>query len=482
MSESEQNNESEQNSAKVFQITVVSAGLSQMSTTTKLGESIALKTAGFLREHGRQAEVKTVRLKELAQDIAVASVSFHISQELRSVMDTVSASDGLVVATPVVKASYSGLFKSFWDIVDPDFILNMPVALAATGGSERHALVPDTEMRSLFAFLRALATPTSILAANNDWGSSGLAQRETRVAHELGAFVLAGVRDEVMQAAGAQYRRSFDTQSGNNAGKTSDSADGQGLDAGSVQFDSALMRLAAGGLLASPSSTVAVTKSSTTKSSTTKSSETKLSETKLSETKLSEGVASQSASSAGVSAAGLSVSSLSTSSLSTSSLSTSSQLAESQPTRSQLPQSESDSGKALNSEAVKITTVKSPATSGKARHKWTKEVGAIDFFVNSFDSKATVVWRSRNEMVIKAGAEMRKEVPLNKDGSVGYSARFGQKIRDEHANQFKDYVTTEDIVLNSVNEVGLFLYFGGANGWLQMIDSAGKTLNEWTVA
>ena len=84
-------------------------------------------------------------------------------------------------------------------------------------------------------------------------------------------------------------------------------------------------------------------------------------------------------------------------------------------------------------------------------------------------------------MLIKAGATMMPEAPLNKDGSVGFSARFGEKLRDERKGQFKDFVTTEDIILKSVNEVGLFLYFAGTNSWLELVDKNGKTLNEWTV-
>lgn len=118
---------------------------------------------------------------------------------------------------------------------------------------------------------------------------------------------------------------------------------------------------------------------------------------------------------------------------------------------------------------------------GKPRHKWTKEIAAIPFYVDYSDSTATVFWHKRTEMLIKAGAKLKTEVPLNKDGSVGFSARFAQKLRSEHQAEFKDGYTTADIVLKSVNEVGLFLYFGGTNSWLQLKDENGKSINEWTV-
>lgn len=118
---------------------------------------------------------------------------------------------------------------------------------------------------------------------------------------------------------------------------------------------------------------------------------------------------------------------------------------------------------------------------GKARHKWTKKVSEKEFFIDTRDSKATVMWIKRNQMLIKKGATMMTIAPLNKDGSVGFSAKMGDKLRSENQDKFEHFVTTEDIILKSVNEVGLFLYFAGTNSWLEMIDQEGKTLNEWTM-
>ncbi|WP_054700207.1 hypothetical protein [Secundilactobacillus odoratitofui] len=75
---------------------------------------------------------------------------------------------------------------------------------------------------------------------------------------------------------------------------------------------------------------------------------------------------------------------------------------------------------------------------------------------------------------------MKAEPTLNADGSLGFSARFAQQLRAEHQTAFNNnFVTTEDIVLKSTNEVGLFLYFAGTNSWLQFKDADGKTLDEW---
>ena len=127
------------------------------------------------------------------------------------------------------------------------------------------------------------------------------------------------------------------------------------------------------------------------------------------------------------------------------------------------------------------TENKKKAKPAKARHKWTKEVSKKEFYIDTRDSIATVMWIKRNQMLIKKGATMMKEAPLNKDGSVGFSAKMGDKIRSENSDKFQNFKTTEDIILKSVNEVGLFLYFAGTNSWLEMIDTDGRTLNEWTV-
>lgn len=118
---------------------------------------------------------------------------------------------------------------------------------------------------------------------------------------------------------------------------------------------------------------------------------------------------------------------------------------------------------------------------GKARHRWSREIKNVAFRVDDFDARATVIWRKRNEMVIRRGATLRSDIPLNKDGTIGFDVRCGTQIRAEHRNAVKDFTTTDDIVLRSVNEVGLFLYFGRTNGWLVLRDDDGRTIHDWTV-
>lgn len=116
----------------------------------------------------------------------------------------------------------------------------------------------------------------------------------------------------------------------------------------------------------------------------------------------------------------------------------------------------------------------------KTQHRWSAAVSVVPFYVETPDSKAEIQWIKRNEMVIRAGATMKKEAPLNKDSSLGFSAKMGQKVRDDHQDAFENYVTKKDITLKSVNEVSLFLYFAGTNSWLKFKDADGKTIDEWT--
>jgi FMN reductase len=130
----------------------------------------------------------------------------------------------------------SGLVKSFFDVVDQDLLIAVPTVLAATAGTARHALVADEQLRSLFAYLRALTTPTSVFAASEDWGSKSLAERIDRAAHELVVLVAAGVKD-AMRDAGTRYNRVF--------GGAAEGAD-------EIEFDTDLMRMATGGSAAVP--------------------------------------------------------------------------------------------------------------------------------------------------------------------------------------------------------------------------------------
>lgn len=81
----------------------------------------------------------------------------------------IETADLLVVASPVYRASYTGLFKHLFDFVDQHALVDTPVLLAATGGSDRHGLMIDHQLRPLFSFFRSLTLPGGIYAADRDF-------------------------------------------------------------------------------------------------------------------------------------------------------------------------------------------------------------------------------------------------------------------------------------------------------------------------
>ncbi|MFE2608792.1 FMN reductase [Streptomyces mirabilis] len=188
-----------------MKLVVVSAGLSVPSSTRLLADRLAAATGRYA-----SVDVQVVELRDLAVEIAHNFTSGFPGRALSAALEAVTEADGLIVVTPVFSASYSGLFKSFFDVLDQDALTGKPVLIAATGGSARHSLVLEHALRPLFAYLRAVVVPTAVYAASEDWGAEGLAERIDRAAGELGRLMEglgsgAGAvrRAEVADTAGA---------------------------------------------------------------------------------------------------------------------------------------------------------------------------------------------------------------------------------------------------------------------------------------
>ncbi len=153
-------------------ILVLSAGLSQPSSTRMLADQIAQATAAQIGARGEEAQIEVIELRELAMDLATTMATGGIpTPHLSEVKERISAADGLIAVTPVFTASYSGLFKMLFDSLDTNALNNMPVIIAATAGTARHSLVLDHALRPLFSYLRATVVPTGVFAATEDFGS-----------------------------------------------------------------------------------------------------------------------------------------------------------------------------------------------------------------------------------------------------------------------------------------------------------------------
>jgi FMN reductase len=175
-------------------LAVVSAGLSVPSSTRLLADRLTTATVEALHERGDDVTVEIVELRDHARDLADNLVTGFPNAALRASVETVTGADGLIAVTPIFSASYSGLFKTFFDVLDKDALVGKPVLAAATAGTARHSLALEHAVRPLFSFMRAIVVPTAVFAASEDWAGAGgvdraLADRIDRAAGELADLV-----------------------------------------------------------------------------------------------------------------------------------------------------------------------------------------------------------------------------------------------------------------------------------------------------
>jgi len=170
-------------------IAVVTAGLSQPSSSRLLADQLAVATDRALRLDGEDVRVEVVELRDLAHAVTDHLLTGFASGPLADAIRLVRDADALVAVTPVFSASYSGLFKSFFDVLEEGSLDGKPVLLGATAGTARHSLVLEFAMRPLFAYLHADVVPTAVFAASEDFGATGpgggLSARVERAGREL---------------------------------------------------------------------------------------------------------------------------------------------------------------------------------------------------------------------------------------------------------------------------------------------------------
>jgi FMN reductase len=150
-------------------IVAVSGGLQRPSRATTLCEHL-------LDLIGEQvpSSPELVELGQLAPQLAGALWRSQLPEAVERQLLAVEQADVLVVATPVYRGSYTGLFKHFFDFIDQDALVDTPILLAATGGSERHALVIDHQLRPLFSFFQARTLPLGVYATDRDFADGRL--------------------------------------------------------------------------------------------------------------------------------------------------------------------------------------------------------------------------------------------------------------------------------------------------------------------
>ena len=170
-------------------LVVISAGLSQPSSTRLLVDQLAAASEKAAADRGLSTRITVIELRDLAHDIANNLLTGFPPAALEAATDAVAGADALIAVSPIFSASYSGLFKSFFDVLEKDTLAGKPVLIAATAGTARHSLALEHALRPLFAYLHAVVLPTAVFAATDDFGADSadgtLRSRITRASEEL---------------------------------------------------------------------------------------------------------------------------------------------------------------------------------------------------------------------------------------------------------------------------------------------------------
>jgi len=147
-----------------LRIVAVSGGLQRPSKAAALAEHLMDLIADEVL-----CEQRLVELGQLAPHLAGAVWRSQLPETVERELAAVEQADIVVVATPVYRGAYTGLFKHFFDFIHQDALIDKPVLLAATGGSERHALMIDHQLRPLFSFFQARTLPLGVYATDKDF-------------------------------------------------------------------------------------------------------------------------------------------------------------------------------------------------------------------------------------------------------------------------------------------------------------------------
>jgi len=163
----------------------VSGSLHEPSKTTVLVESI-------IEAVGRRTpiEAEVITLTNLGPSLAGVLQRDHLPDAVEQALLDIESADLLIAASPVYRASFTGLFKHLFDFVDQYALVGQPVLLGATGGGERHALILEHQLRPLFGFFQSLTLPLGVYASTTDFDGyvlrDGAAQRRIEQAVSRG--------------------------------------------------------------------------------------------------------------------------------------------------------------------------------------------------------------------------------------------------------------------------------------------------------
>lgn len=150
---------------KKLKIVAVSGGLQRPSRTLALVEQLL----DGLNDALPGAQTRLIELGSLVPKFGGVLQRNHLPGEVESVLRDIETADLLLVASPIYRGSYTGLFKHLFDFVHHESLIDVPVLLAATGGSDRHALAIDHQLRPLFSFFQAHTLPIGVYATDKEF-------------------------------------------------------------------------------------------------------------------------------------------------------------------------------------------------------------------------------------------------------------------------------------------------------------------------
>lgn len=159
---------------KPLNLVVISGGLNAPSKTEVLVQALVDTLAQAI-----PIQTHFIKFSEIAPLFAGTIYRNQLPQQVQDDLIAVETADALIVGTPVYRASFTGLFKHFFDFVEQNALIDVPVLLAASGGSERHALVLEHQLRPLFSFFQAQTLPIGVYATDRDFSSEYTIQSET---------------------------------------------------------------------------------------------------------------------------------------------------------------------------------------------------------------------------------------------------------------------------------------------------------------
>lgn len=152
--------------SRILKIVAVSGGLNSPSKTEVLLNAILANI-----QENITVDVEHIRLSEIGHLLGGVISRDHLAPQVQQALSSIEQADALIVGTPVYRASFTGLFKHLFDFVDQFSLIDVPVLLAATGGSDRHALVLEHQLRPLFSFFQAHTLPIGVYGTDQDFSN-----------------------------------------------------------------------------------------------------------------------------------------------------------------------------------------------------------------------------------------------------------------------------------------------------------------------